>query len=259
MAYSQNMTTSNGYIVYWIESYINSQSGNSSNITVRVWCKRTNEGYTTYGNGTVYLNVDGQTRQSSITNSQLITSTAILLHDETYNINHNSDGTKSVYIQAYISHDRFSSSWQGWTYTLTPINVAVPPSAPTNVSLSGLFEEGQNTRVTWSNASACDVQQRFWSKDGNLYTDWQQVEYSRESTYRDMYNANITHNAQQVRVRAVKSGLTSAWVETNWIYHQGIKTYDTNFRFRNIKIWNGSTWVQGYIKIWHGSTWRVSH
>lgn len=267
MANSQNMTTSNGYIIYWIESYINSQSGNSSNIQVKVWCKRTNEGYTTYGNGTIYLNVDGQTRQSSITNSQTLTSTARLLHDESYTINHNSDGTKSIYIQAYISHDRFSSSWQGWTYTLTPISVIKIPGAPSNLSLTGRFDNGMSTTLTWTKGSgtitAYEIQRRFWKAYNNSYTDYAIVNsnYDGGATSITIQHSAVGDHAQQVRIRAKNSAGYSNWVESNWVYHDGVNIFTNTSggkTYGKVKVWNGTTWKQAYVSLWNGSGWTTT-
>jgi len=62
------------YIVYWIEMIQNSQSisGNYSNVTVRVWCKRTNTGYTTYETAPVIVLIAGTAYSAGITNSQTI-------------------------------------------------------------------------------------------------------------------------------------------------------------------------------------------
>lgn len=122
---------------------------NTSNIQVKVWCKRTNSGYSSYGNGTVYLNVDGQTRQSAINNSQTITDTPRLLHDESYNISHNGDGTKTIYIQSYITHDRFTSSWQGFSFALNTI----PRTSSVSISNNNV-DAGGNINVTINSASS---------------------------------------------------------------------------------------------------------
>lgn len=60
-AASGNFPTDNTYIVYWIEIIQNSQNiaNNTTNVTVKVWCKRTNTGYTTTGNGTCYCTING--------------------------------------------------------------------------------------------------------------------------------------------------------------------------------------------------------
>lgn len=123
MATSSAMSTTNTYIKYSIECIQNSQSisGNTSNVTVKVRVWRTNTGYTTYGNGTVYCKINGTTYSAGITSSQSITSSGIELFSKTLDIAHNSDGSKSLVMSAWISHDRFSSSEQSYTQTLTTI------------------------------------------------------------------------------------------------------------------------------------------
>lgn len=123
MAVSKNFSTSNKYIVYWIEMIQNSQSiaNNTSNVTVRVWVKRTNTGYTTYGSGTCTCTINGTRYTSSITSSDTITSSPRKLFERTLNIPHNSNGTKVLGISASISHARFSSGTNSANFTLTTI------------------------------------------------------------------------------------------------------------------------------------------
>ena len=123
MAVSRNFSTSNQYIVYWIEAIINSQSiaNNTSNVTVRVWIKRTNTGYTTWGSGTVYCTIDGKSYSGSITPDDKITSTPRKLFERTVTINHNTNGEKTLVMSARIQHSQFSSSSQSWNYTLPTI------------------------------------------------------------------------------------------------------------------------------------------
>ena len=123
MADSGQMSTTNQYIKYHISVYQNSQSieNNTSNVTVHVYFWRTNTGYTTYGTGTVYCKINGYTYSASVTPSQKITNSGIVLFNMTLNIPHNSDGTKTLTTSAWISHERFSSSEQGYNYTLSTI------------------------------------------------------------------------------------------------------------------------------------------
>lgn len=71
MPTSQNFDTSNKYIKYKIEVTVNSQSieNNTSNITVKVWFFRTNQGYTTFGSGTCYCTINGTSYSQAITSS----------------------------------------------------------------------------------------------------------------------------------------------------------------------------------------------
>ena len=73
------MPTSNKYIKYRIEVNVNSQSieNNTSNITVRVWFFRTNQGYTTFGSGTCYCGINGISYSQTVTSGQKSTGRAI--------------------------------------------------------------------------------------------------------------------------------------------------------------------------------------
>ena len=159
-ASSGNMTTSNQYIVYWIECIQNSQNiaNNTSNVTVKVHAKRTNTGYTTYGNGTIYCKIDGTTYSASISTSQKITSTPITLFTKTLTISHNSDGTKSLAISAWISHSKFSSNEQSYTQTLTTI----PRTSSFTLSASSL-DAGKTLTININRASSSFVHHVFYS------------------------------------------------------------------------------------------------
>ena len=134
MATSGAFTTSNKYINYRIEVTQNWQdtANNYSNVTVKVFVYRTNTGYTTYGKGTLYCGIDGTSYSQGITSSQKITNSGIYLFERTVNIYHNGDGTKSIWVSAYISHERVTSSDQGFTVTLDTI-----PRRSTITGISG--------------------------------------------------------------------------------------------------------------------------
>lgn len=123
MGWSSNLGTTNQYIIYQIGIIPNSQDivNNTSNVTVQVWAARTNSGYTTYGSGTVYCRINGSLYSASIVPSQKITDSGIYLFSQTVVIPHNADGTKTLTCSAWISHDRFSSSEQSYSQTLTTI------------------------------------------------------------------------------------------------------------------------------------------
>ena len=145
--------TSNQYIVFWIEVIQNSQNinNNTSNVTVKVWIKRTNTGYTTHGSGTVYTNIDGVQRNVSITPSQKITSTAITIFHQDITVVHNSNGTKSLNVQVGISHDRFHSSQStvSYNYALSTI-----PRASSFTLSASAIEAGKSVTLNISRASS---------------------------------------------------------------------------------------------------------
>ena len=152
MATSGNFTTTNQYIVFWIEVIQNSQniSNNTSNVTVKVWIKRTNTGYTTYGSGTVFTNIDGVQRNVSITPSQKITSTASTIFNQDITVKHNSDGTKKLNVQVGISHEMFNSSQSSVAFNTSL--TTIPRSSSISLSASTI-EAGRELTVNITRAS----------------------------------------------------------------------------------------------------------
>lgn len=134
MGTSSEMSTSNQYIKYKITINQNWQSTaeNYSNVTVTVNFYRTNTGYTSYGNGTVYCKINGTTYTASVSTSQKITNSGIDLFSKSLNIYHNNDGTKTLTCSAWISHDVVSSGEQSYSQTLSTI-----PRTSTISSISG--------------------------------------------------------------------------------------------------------------------------
>ena len=154
MATSDTFNTSNTYIKYKIIVTENSYSvaNNTSNVTVKVQAWRTNSGYETYGTGTCYCTIDGTTYNQSISSSQKITYNSYTqLFSKSLTINHNPDGTKTLYVSSYISHSRFSSTSQGFTVNLTNIpRGATITNAPN-------FNDTQNPTITYSNTAGNSV------------------------------------------------------------------------------------------------------
>lgn len=183
MATSSTFPTSNQYIKYRIVVTENSTSveNNTSSVTVKVQAWRTNTGYETYGTGTCYCNIDGSSYSQSISSSQKITyNSYTTLLSKTVTIPHNADGSKSIYVEAKISHARFDASYHGFTDTLTQIPRQATVTAVVN------FNDEQNPTITYSNPAgdvvtsldACisltgsnpDVPYRAISKTGSSYT-----------------------------------------------------------------------------------------
>jgi hypothetical protein len=183
MATSSTFPTDNQYIKYRIVVTENSTSiaNNTSSVTVKVQAWRTNTGYETYGTGTCYCTINGSSYSQSISSSQKIKyNSYTTLFSQTVTIPHDADGTKSIYVQAKISHARFTSSYHGFTVALTNI-----PRQATITAVTNFNDEG-NPTITYSNSAgetvtsldACisltgsnpDVPYRAISKTGTTYT-----------------------------------------------------------------------------------------
>ena len=131
MGTSGNMSTSNQYVKYTISINQNSQnvSNNYSNVTVTVRFFRTNSGYTTYGSGTCYCKINSTTYSSTVSPSQKITNSGIVLFNKTLDIYHNNDGTKNLSCSAWIDMNTpLTSSEQSYSQTLSTIPRASKPT-----------------------------------------------------------------------------------------------------------------------------------
>lgn len=134
MAWTSDGSTDNQYIKWrlsWSESSV-SQTNNTSKVTVKLYVRRTNSGYTTSGSGTAYIWIDGTKYSGSITSSTKITSTEKCILTKSKTITHSSDGSKKINIAGDISHSRFNATYKSWSITLSTI-----PRASTISSISG--------------------------------------------------------------------------------------------------------------------------
>ena len=171
MATSNAMSTTNDKIKYKVTVTQNSQSvaNNTSNVTVSVRVYRTNTGYTTYGTGTVYCTINGTQYTESITSSDKITSSGIVLFSKTLNITHNADGTKTLATSTRITHDQFSSSAQSYSQALTTIPRATTPT----VSASSV-NMGASITINMPRASSSfdhTLTYKFGSATGTIGSD----------------------------------------------------------------------------------------
>ncbi|WP_300857165.1 DUF859 family phage minor structural protein [uncultured Clostridium sp.] len=173
---SGNFNTTNQYIKFNVVVDLISQdiSSNTSVVNVRVNIWRTNTGYTTYGSGTLYTNIDGVQRNVSITPNHKITNSAICLFNQNISVGHNNDGSKTLVLGLSISHNQFNSSPtnvefrcnlktipRASSFTLSSTDVVAGASITGNISrASGSFKHdvylGFGTK-TWTLATNVDT------------------------------------------------------------------------------------------------------
>ena len=228
MATSSTFSTDNQYIKYRIVVTENSYSieNNTSNVTVKVDAWRTNTGYTTSGNGTCYCTINGTKYSATITNNQKITyNSHTVLFSKTLNISHNADGTKKLTTSAYINHDRFKSSSQGFNVNLTNI----PRQA--NILTAPDFTNEQNPTITYNNPAGETVEtlQACISLDGSAdtiaYRDLNKLEtsYTFELTSSDVNTLlNATPNSNTLAVYFIIKTVIGG----NTYYSQVEKTFN---------------------------------
>lgn len=167
MASSGALGTSNQYVKYRID--VTQESGkvveNYTPVTVKVVAYRTNTGYTTYGTGNIWCKINGTTYSAGITSSQKITNAGITLFTKKVNIPHNADGTKILYVSAWLSIPGagLSSSEQGFNCALTTI-----PRASTISSVVGDVI-GEDITVNIKRAAE-NFTHELWYRIG--YSEW---------------------------------------------------------------------------------------
>ena len=251
MPVSPTFSTSNEYIKYNItvtESNVNTEKNTSDiNISVKFW--RTNTGYETYGTGWVNVKVDGTEYSSTITTSQKITSAGIVLFSKKLTIKHNSDGSKTVKIQAEIDHTRVSSDWNGFNVTLTKISRT--PSAPTSFNITAGYGNyvglGDEVTLSWSGASGNITGYEIQYSRGNSGWKTWYNNYSSTSTsgsIKDSFTAtnidiNGAGNQVKYRIAALNGSLKSAYKESN------VLTITGGMDLKVSNAWkNGSVWIK---------------
>ena len=161
MASSATFNTSNQYIKYRIDFDLLSQSveNNTSLVRVRVFFWRTNTGYETYGSGscTLTYNYGASSWAQTVTPSQKITSTGIYLFSLDMQFSHDSDGTRTVNLGAYINLPGIlTSSEQRADFALPQIQRAAPIS-----SVNSGSDFGSQINVNWSGIAAYTYQVSF--------------------------------------------------------------------------------------------------
>ena len=227
MATSNTFNTSNTYIKYRIIVTENSYSvaNNTSNVTVKVQAWRTNQGYETYGTGTCYCNIGGTNYSQSISSSQKITYNSYTqLFSKSLTINHNTDGTKALYVSSYIDHSRFDSTSQGFTVNLTNIpRQATITNAPN-------FNDTQNPTITYSNSAGSSVSslQACISLTGSN----PDIAYRNISTTGSSYTFNLTDAERNV----LRQATTTSNTRTVYFYIKTVINGSTFYSNQAVKL-----------------------
>lgn len=206
MAISSLFSTDRPVIKYWTEIITNSssESGNSTNVTVNVYIKRTDSGYTTYGTGTVYCNIDGIGYTSNITTSHKVTSTPVRIFSRTLNVNHNTAGEKTLVTKAKISHSRINSDYNTFSLAL--------PSLARGSTLGSIsnFTIGDTIPIT-INREKATYTHRVTVKVGNVWVgEWTDVGTSVNITF------NTTHKNRIYDVMPTSNAAIISFILTTY-------------------------------------------
>ena len=203
---SQYCSTDNEYILYriWVRETATNVIANTSTIRITVYAWRTNDYTTNYGGG-CNVKIDGTARGYQYWNwgdkPVYYDSDTVLYDEENIVINHNSDGTKSINVQAtcewYADGSIYiDSPYQGFDITLTALDRAAPTVSvsTSNIGVSS-FTLSASTNVN------CD-RWDYSINNGSTWTNFSTTNAKSASTTISGLSPNTTYNT---KVRARKT------------------------------------------------------
>jgi len=234
------------------------QATNSSSVTISVIMESSS--VSTWGlvkNGTTTINgstqnfsksVPDRNDDSQIWQNVLVTRTAT--------VPHNSDGSRSVDLAATFAIEiTYTGVWIGTMSvgkTVTLDQIQTIPNKPSNVSVSGLFNKGEEMRVTFTGASGATgykVYARYYNHStGTWNANWS-------------YQSTVVSNRYDFPVNSAAGaydGIQFAVSSLNGSYESDLQAeegWDATYR-SGCHVWNGSSWVTSNVPQPYNSGWK---
>ena len=162
--------TGNSYIqgkVNWSSSS-NGSSANSSNISVSVYFRRTNSGYTSYGKVNTYCVINGGSQKNETGFSVSISNpnTWTLVYAKNWTVGHNSDGSKQINIRVW-GNGNFSIGSYDTNKTVTLDKIP----RYTSIKSWSVAEVGKTyAKINWGTVDTVDWV-RVYLNDSSQWTD----------------------------------------------------------------------------------------
>ena len=148
---------------------------NTSNITVRVFVYRTYVGKDA-AFAHVYARVDGATGYQYLQPGQVINDKGRYIYEKNYDIPHNADGTKSIWVSSWIAHEKFAAGENGFTIQLPAIPRRSTIKSITGGTIGGNMTVNINrssssfTTSVWLHVNGCNWQCVAWKASGSSFT-----------------------------------------------------------------------------------------
>jgi len=250
-------------VVSW--SSVGNVSNRTSTVSATMTLYASAEG--TCGEGS-YLSINGNSKSYRTYLDSPSSPTTFTLVSHSVSVPHNSDGTKTITIAGVLAW--YGYMWNGsgarvnilsGSSNVTLDRLLNPPSAPSWCSASGRYEAGERIHVSWGGASGTinsyNVQYRQWDIVTG-WTGWSNAGTGITGTSMQHQIVTVGENRKylQYRVQAVNGAGGSGWSSVSGdVPHYGVKVNASGFRWATVKVWNGSSWVDGIVRIWNGSSW----
>lgn len=205
--------TRNSYIhglVNWYSSS-NGSSANSSNISVAVYFRRTNYGYTSYGKVNTYCVINGgsQQNETGFSVSMSDPNKWTLVYAKNWTVGHNSDGSKQINIRVW-GNGNFSIGSYDTNKTVTLDKIP----RYTSIKTWSVAEVGKTyAKINWATADTVDWV-RVYLNDSSQWTD--NPGSVNETSGSFVYTGAASSGASIPSVSTLKPGTTyklKCWVK----------------------------------------------
>lgn len=235
--------TGNGYIhglVNWSSSS-NGSSANSSNISVAVYFRRTNYGYTSYGKVNTYCVINGgsQQNETGFSVSMSDPNKWTLVYAKNWTVGHNSDGSKQINIRVW-GNGNFSIGSYDTNKTVTLDKIP----RYTSIKTWSVAEVGKTyAKMNWGTADTVDWV-RVYLNDSSQWTDNPGSVNGTSGSF--VYTGAASSGASIPSVSTLKPGTTyklKCWVKRK---DSQLSTTSSNIKFTTSPVATISNLSEGF-------------
>ena len=235
--------TGNGYIhglVNWSSSS-NGSSANSSNVSVAVYFRRTNYGYTSYGKVNTYCVINGgsQQNETGFSVSMSDPNKWTLVYAKNWTVGHNSDGSKQINIRVW-GNGNFSIGSYDTNKTVTLDKIP----RYTSIKTWSVAEVGKTyAKMNWGTADTVDWV-RVYLNDSSQWTDNPGSVNGTSGSF--VYTGEASSGASIPSVSTLKPGTTyklKCWVKRK---DSQLSTTSSNIEFTTASVATISNLSEGF-------------
>ena len=235
--------TRNSYIQGWVgwSSSSNGSSANSSNISVSVYFRRTNSGYTSYGKVNTYVDLVGWGQKSELNYSVSMSNpnTWTLVFAKNWTVSHASDGKRTIRIHV-AGNGNFSI---GSFDTYKDVNLDTIPRYTSIITWS-VAEVGKTyAKINWGTAETVDWV-RVYLNDSSQWTDNPGSVNGTSGSF--VYTGVASSGASIPSVSTLKPGTTyklKCWVKRK---DSQLSTTSSNIEFTTKSVASISNLNEGF-------------
>ena len=235
--------TGNSYIhgmVNWSSSS-NGSSANSSNISVAVYFRRTNYGYTSYGKVNTYCVINGgsQQNETGFSVSMSDPNKWTLVYAKNWTVGHNSDGSKQINIRVW-GNGNFSIGSYDTNKTVTLDKIP----RYTSIKTWSVAEVGKTyAKMNWGTTDTVDWV-RVYLNDSSQWTDNPGSVNGTSGSF--VYTGAASSGASIPSVSTLKPGTTyklKCWVKRK---DSQLSTTSSNIKFTTSPVATISNLSEGF-------------